>query len=138
MYTSEDLYADDLEIETVQEGEQEQELQQENDDVDGDDEVVDRKVIKPKRVLQPRHKLDANLLTGPKGLSVISGYFKNVKYKGKGYEEQDLSVMMKIYEHWCHRLFPKYPFDDCLEKIETLGNKRAVMVKKPHHKHNII
>lgn len=33
---------------------------------------------------------------------------------------------MKRLEHWAHRLFPKYTFDDCLFQIERLGKKKQV------------
>lgn len=127
MYQSEDLYTEDH-VDDNQETNYLEE-QVENEVEEGEEEAgTERKVIKPKRVLKPRPKLDAPLLTGPKGLSAISGYFNNVKYKGKGHEEEDLNFIMKIYEHWCHRLFPKYPFDDCLKKIEILGNRRPIIV----------
>lgn len=132
MYTAEDLYTDDVPTDTIEEHENEQ--QEENNDNEDENESKEneeeRTVIKPKRVMNPQPKLNAQLLAGPKGFTSISGYFKNIKYKGKGYEEEDLNTMMKIYEHWCHRLFPKYPFDDCLAKIEQLGNKKAVQVRK--------
>lgn len=132
MYQSEDLYTE----ETFDNDNQEVNYPDDGNDNDGeedkegdeDETETSRQVVKVKRVLKPRYNLNAALLTGPKGLSAIKGYFKNIKYKGKGREEEDLNVIMKIYEHWCHRLYPKYPFDDCLKKIEMLGAKRTVMV----------
>lgn len=47
---------------------------------------------------------------------------------GKGHEKEDLDVVLKKLEHWAYRLYPKFKFEDCLKKIETLGKKRAVMV----------
>ena len=35
---------------------------------------------------------------------------------------------MRYLEHWAHRLFPKMPFDEVLERIERLGTKRDVQV----------
>lgn len=85
--------------------------------------------MKPKRVIRnPQPKLDAERLKGPRGLAALEGYFKNVKFKGPKHEEEDLRKIMKIYEYWCHRMFPKYPFDDCLAKLEKLGTKRPVQV----------
>lgn len=40
----------------------------------------------------------------------------------------NLQLMMKKMEEWAHRMFPKSRFDDTLEKIEHLGNKRPVKV----------
>ncbi|KRT84103.1 hypothetical protein AMK59_813, partial [Oryctes borbonicus] len=44
------------------------------------------------------------------------------------HEEEDLRMIMKTYEYWCHRLFPKFSFDDCLAKLEKLGTKKDVQV----------
>lgn len=54
--------------------------------------------------------------------------FEDVKLKGKGHEKEDLDLVMGRLEHWAHRLFPKFQFDDCLKRIEKLGSKRAVAV----------
>lgn len=67
-------------------------------------------------------------LLGVRGLTAIENYFERVKLQGKGYEDNDLNVIMKTYEYWCHRLFPKFPFDTCIEKLETLGSKKATQV----------
>lgn len=32
--------------------------------------------------------------------------------------------MLNTYEHWIHTMHPKYPFDQCLERIEFLGLKK--------------
>ncbi|KAJ8976863.1 hypothetical protein NQ317_014258 [Molorchus minor] len=45
--------------------------------------------------------------------------------RGRGQEEHDLNLLMKTYEYWCHRLIPKFSFDDCITRLETLGSKRA-------------
>ncbi|XP_044264289.1 TIMELESS-interacting protein [Tribolium madens] len=86
------------------------------------------KPVKARRVIRnPQPKLNAERLKGPRGLSALESHFDRVKYKGKGYEEQDLGVILKTYEYWCHRLFPKYPFSECIAKIEQLGSKKAVV-----------
>lgn len=41
---------------------------------------------------------------------------------------QDLGIVMRYLEHWTHRLFPKMPFDEVLERIEKLGTKKEVQV----------
>jgi hypothetical protein len=33
---------------------------------------------------------------------------------------------MKKMEHWAHRLFPKMPFDEVVERVERLGSKKEV------------
>lgn len=88
-----------------------------------------RKEVKPKRVVKnPQPKLNEQTLKGPKGLAAIESYFERVKFKGRGYEEQDLNILLKTYEYWCHRLFPKFPFDSCIARLEKLGTKRATQV----------
>lgn len=92
-------------------------------------EVPARADPKPKRVIKnPQPKLNAETLKGPRGIHTLPQVFEKVKFKGKGYEEQDLNLLMKTYEYWCHRLFPKFSFDDCLARIEKLGTKKPVQV----------
>ena len=31
-------------------------------------------------------------------------------------------------EHWAHRLYPKMPFDELIERVERLGQKKDVQV----------
>lgn len=107
---------------------QENEPQTEQTEEKKEDEEETKTVVKPKRVVRnPQPKLNAETLKGPRGLKALNSYFKNVNYKGKGHEIEDLQVILKNYEHWCHRLFPKLPFDDCIKKLETLGYKKPVV-----------
>ncbi|XP_063710039.1 protein TIPIN homolog [Culicoides brevitarsis] len=105
-------------------------------DVVGDDsddenkkpgEVVEKvEPKKTKRRVSTQPRLNPEKLTGPRGIHKIEDEFKDVKFKGKGYEKQDLDMIMKRLAHWSHRLFPKYNFDDCLMAIETQGKKKPV------------
>ncbi|XP_075986057.1 uncharacterized protein LOC142983107 [Anticarsia gemmatalis] len=111
-----------------------------NDSVKGDDEAeeekrrVDPTSTKTKKVTKnPRFILNPARLTGPRGIQVIPEHFKDFKFKGKGHEKEDLDLVLKKLEHWAYRLYPKFQFEDCLKKIETLGKKRPVMV----HLHKI-
>lgn len=82
-----------------------------------------------KRVIRnPQPKLNAERIQGPKGVQTIEKYFEGFKFQGKGHEKSDLDKVMKRLEHWAHRLFPKYQFDDFLEKMEVLGTKKNVQV----------
>jgi hypothetical protein len=36
--------------------------------------------------------------------------------------------MVAKYEYWSHRLFPKMKFNDVVERLEKLGEKREVKV----------
>lgn len=112
----------------------------ENDDGNREDEAeedkrrVDPASTKAKKVAKnPRFILNPARLTGPRGIQVIPEHFKDFKFKGKGHEKEDLDLVLKKLEHWAYRLYPKFAFQDCLKKIETLGKKRPVMV----HLHKI-
>jgi TIMELESS-interacting protein len=77
-----------------------------NNDVDGDKskdkETVDAK-IKIVRVKRKIPTLNVERLKGNRGIAAIDDFFKDVKFKGKGYEKQDLNNVMKRLEHWAHR-----------------------------------
>ncbi|CAL4079333.1 unnamed protein product, partial [Meganyctiphanes norvegica] len=84
---------------------------------------------KVKRVIKnPQPKLDPQRLAGPRGIFQLQKIYKDVKWKGKGYERDDLSLLLKRLEHWAHRLYPKLPFQDTIEQIEKLGMKKNVQV----------
>ncbi|XP_022837625.1 chromosome segregation in meiosis protein 3 [Spodoptera litura] len=104
------------------------------DEAEEDKRRVDPTSTKAKRVTKnPRFLLNPARLTGPRGIQVIPEHFKDFKFKGKGHEKEDLDLVLKKLEHWAYRLYPKFQFEDCLKKIETLGKKRPVMV----HLHKI-
>ncbi|KAK5648815.1 hypothetical protein RI129_003707 [Pyrocoelia pectoralis] len=81
---------------------------------------------KVKRLRNPQPKLNVDRLKGPRGVQTVEGILKKIKFKGRGHEEDDLNSLMRGYEYWCHRLFPKFTFDDCLDRIERLGTKREI------------
>lgn len=83
---------------------------------------------KKKRVMAPRPKLDAARLGSARGLLALEAEMRGVKLQGRGHELADLDVVMGRLQHWAHRLFPSYTFDDCLDKLEKLGSKKTVAV----------
>ncbi|KAJ8708557.1 hypothetical protein PYW08_009939 [Mythimna loreyi] len=100
-----------------------------DDEAEEDKRRVDPSSTKSKRVTKnPRFILNPARLTGPRGIQVLPDHFKDFKFKGKGHEKEDLDMVLKKLEHWAYRLYPKFQFEDCLKKIETLGKKRPVMV----------
>lgn len=86
--------------------------------------------VEPKKraVRNPRHRLTVDTLRGPRGLHTIENYFKDIKYKGKGHEKADLDEIMRRLQHWGHRMYPNYTFDDVLNNIERLGKKKPLQV----------
>ncbi|XP_063371716.1 TIMELESS-interacting protein [Cydia amplana] len=103
------------------------------DEAEEDKRVVDHTAKAKKVVKNPRVVLNPARLTGPRGIQILPEHFKDFMFKGKGHEREDLDLILKKLEHWAYRLYPKFKFDDCLKKIETLGKKRPVMV----HLHKI-
>ncbi|NXJ78383.1 TIPIN protein, partial [Trogon melanurus] len=83
--------------------------------------VATRKVVK-----RPMPKLDAQRLISERGLPALRHMFDNVKFKGKGHEAEDLRTLIRHMEHWAHRLFPKLQFEDFIDRVESLGNKKEV------------
>lgn len=67
-------------------------------------------------------------LRGPRGLSMLPTWFENIQLKGKGHESEDLNAVINRLEQWTHRLFPRYTFDDSIDKLEKLGKKNEVKV----------
>lgn len=140
MYAAEDLYIEDQDdLEIIQEPENTENLEaqeedaneneQQNEENNGEEAAPDTTATKAKRVVRnPQPKLNAETLKSSKGLQALPPLFEKIKFKGKGHEEEDLNILIKTYEYWCHRLFPKLPLDDCLAKIETLGHKKPVQV----------
>ena len=44
-------------------------------------------------------------------------------------QASDLKVLLQCYEHWAHRLFPKFPFENVVNQAEKLGHKKLVQVR---------
>ncbi|XP_008938590.1 PREDICTED: TIMELESS-interacting protein [Merops nubicus] len=86
----------------------------------------DSAVAPRKAVKRPMPKLDAQRLVSERGLPALRHMFDNVKFKGKGHEAEDLKTLIRHMEHWAHRLFPKLQFEDFIDRVESLGNKKEV------------
>ncbi|XP_011150544.1 protein TIPIN homolog [Harpegnathos saltator] len=102
-------------------------------DNDKDNETGTKRKIDPSTskahvIRNPVPKLNTERLKGPNGIQTIEKYFEGFKFYGKGYEKVDLNRIMKRLEHWSHRLFPKYHFDDFLARAEQLGSKKDLQV----------
>ncbi|XP_046662254.1 uncharacterized protein LOC124355252 [Homalodisca vitripennis] len=140
----EELYSDKLvdqpdDIERVIEGEEYEkkdlsEHESGNEEEKNTDEKDKEKQTKIKRKLGPRIVLNPQRLVGSRGIGAIEPFFSDIpeKLRGKGKENEDLNLVMGRLQHWAHRLMPSLQFDDCLKKIESLGNKKEVvnMVKR--------
>ncbi|XP_030045338.1 TIMELESS-interacting protein [Microcaecilia unicolor] len=97
------------------------------EDGNGDDSPAEETpVTVRKAVKRPRPKLDAQRLVSERGLPALRHMFDEIKFRGKGHEAEDLKTLIRHMEHWAHRLFPKLQFDDFVDRMETLGNKKEV------------
>uniref|UniRef100_A0A1B6EZL7 TIMELESS-interacting protein n=1 Tax=Cuerna arida TaxID=1464854 RepID=A0A1B6EZL7_9HEMI len=141
----EELYSDNLvdepdDIEHVIEGEEfERKDPSEHgsgneEEKNTDEKDKEKQTTKIKRKQGPRIVLNPQRLVGPRGIGVIESFFSDIpeKLQGKGKENEDLNLVMGRLQHWAHRLMPSLQFDDCLKKIESMGNKKEVvnMVKR--------
>ncbi|RZF41360.1 hypothetical protein LSTR_LSTR000074 [Laodelphax striatellus] len=103
------------------------------DNSDKDEKKEDDKPEKKKRKQSQRPRFNIlRLKDNDIGLIAAERMFKGVKFRGKGHELDDLNLIMKKMEIWAHKLYPSFDFDDCLAKLEKLGNTRevATYVKK--------
>ncbi|NWX33931.1 TIPIN protein, partial [Notiomystis cincta] len=109
-------------------GRDDAEWAQANGDPDGNQQsqTKDSAVTTQKAVKRPRPRLDAQRLISERGLPALRHMFDNVKFKGKGHEAEDLKTLIQHMEHWAHRLFPKLQFEDFIDRVESLGNKKEV------------
>ncbi|NWV41718.1 TIPIN protein, partial [Grantiella picta] len=109
-------------------GRDDSEWAQANGDPDGNQQsqTKDSAVATQKTVKRPRPRLDAQRLISERGLPALRHMFDNVKFKGKGHEAEDLKTLIQHMEHWAHRLFPKLQFEDFIDRVEALGNKKEV------------
>nr|XP_020441273.1 TIMELESS-interacting protein [Monopterus albus]XP_020441274.1 TIMELESS-interacting protein [Monopterus albus]XP_020441276.1 TIMELESS-interacting protein [Monopterus albus]XP_020441277.1 TIMELESS-interacting protein [Monopterus albus] len=83
-------------------------------------------VAKRKGVRRPQPKLDSQRLISERGLPALRTLFDNVHFRGKGHEAENLRLLMQKMENWAHRLYPKLQFEDFIDKVEKLGNKKEV------------
>ncbi|NWH54143.1 TIPIN protein, partial [Fregata magnificens] len=107
-------------------GRDDAEWAQANGDGNQQSQTKDSAVATQKAVKRPMPKLDAQRLISERGLPALRHMFDNVKFKGKGHEAEDLKTLIRHMEHWAHRLFPKLQFEDFIDRVESLGNKKEV------------
>lgn len=125
----ENLFDEDEDLNQRHTLENEDDTQEDNQSVrNGEVNTASQQLVETKKkvVRNPQPKLDPDRLCGKRGIALLPKVFEKVTFKGKGYETNDLDKMMAILEHWAHRLYPRLPLNDVLERIEKLGTKRPV------------
>ena len=88
----------------------------------GKNESAERPV--KKKIL--RVVLNEERLMGKSGIRQLPETFKEVKFKGRGREKEDLHLLLQKMEHWAHVLMPRSQFIDVVDKVESLGSKKRV------------
>lgn len=73
--------------------------------------------------------LDEERLIGPSGLPQLIKDLKGFKPKGKTYEHSDLNRLLQVYQFWAHRMYPKTPFRDTINRVEKLCHSKRMQVR---------
>ncbi|KAG2157167.1 replication fork protection component Swi3-domain-containing protein [Suillus clintonianus] len=73
--------------------------------------------------------LDETSLIGATGFPQLIQNIKDFKVKGKGHELSDLHRILQVYQFWSHRLYPKTPFKDTVERVEKLCHSKRMQVR---------
>lgn len=82
--------------------------------------------------------MNVERLKSDRGIHTVENYFKDFKCRGKGHEREDLNAIMKRLEHWAHRLYPNYQFDDFVAQVEKLGRKKEVQTHMYRYRHGLL
>lgn len=82
--------------------------------------------------------MNAERLISARGIHTVENYFKDIKYHGKGHEREDLNNVMKRLEHWAHRLYPNYKFDDFVGTVEKLGKKKQIQTHMNRYRQGML
>lgn len=61
-----------------------------------------------------------------------------MRYRGKGHEREDLNAVLKKLEHWAHRLYPNYTFNDFVAQVEKLGKKKELQTHMYRYRHGLL
>lgn len=83
-------------------------------------------------------RLNVERLKSDRGIHTLENYFESIKFRGKGHERDDLNAVMKRLEHWAHRLYPNYTFDDFAAQLEKLGRKKELQTHMYRYRHGLL
>ncbi|KZT09497.1 Swi3-domain-containing protein [Laetiporus sulphureus 93-53] len=88
----------------------------------------DEDASKEKKERKQLPKLDASRLLGPDGFPALIKHAKTFKPKGKGHEADDLNRLLNVYQFWTHKLYPRMPFDDTVQRVEKICHSQRMHV----------
>lgn len=83
-------------------------------------------------------RLNVERLKSERGIHTAEDYFKDITFLGKGHERHDLHNVMKRLEHWAHRLYPAFNFDDFLGTCEKLGKKKQIQTHMYRYRQGLL
>ncbi|KAK6518481.1 chromosome segregation in meiosis- protein [Arthrobotrys conoides] len=83
------------------------------------------------RTRKPKVKLTEDRLLGPDGIPYLQEHAaQKIKFKGKGHEIGDLERLLKFYQIWADKLYPKAQFKDAIDMIEKMGSSRGMQRRR--------
>ncbi|KAJ7046835.1 replication fork protection component Swi3-domain-containing protein [Mycena alexandri] len=92
-------------------------------DDEGGEGGQDADAKKPKKKAM---RLDEGRLVSASGFPQLIEDTKKIKVKGKGHEASDLNRLLQVYQFWTHRLYPKTPFKDTVDRVEKLCHTKRM------------
>lgn len=99
------------------------------------------KTVDPKRrtIRKPQFRLNVErLIDRDRGVHTLEKYYQGIKYRGKGFETEDLDNVLKRMEHWAHRLYPKFNFKDFLATTEQVGKKKQLQTHMNRYRQGML
>ncbi|KAJ7063355.1 replication fork protection component Swi3-domain-containing protein [Mycena amicta] len=87
---------------------------------------------KEKDAKKPRKKaarLDEGRLVGDNGFPQLIRDTKQFRPRGKGHEARiasDLNRLLHVYQFWTHKLYPKTPFKETVDRVEKLCHSKRM------------
>ncbi|KAF9242124.1 replication fork protection component Swi3-domain-containing protein [Melanogaster broomeanus] len=82
-----------------------------------------------KKVRKKPLKLDEARLVGTEGFPQLIKDSKGFKPKGKGHEHTDLNRILQVYQFWTHKMYPKEPFKETVDRVEKLCHSKRMQVR---------
>lgn len=91
---------------------------------------IDEEVqVKKKR--KPNPKLDDTRLLSNNGIPKLRKLTRSkLKFRGKGHEYTDMTILLNMYQLWLDDLYPKAKFKDGLIMVEKVGHSKRMQITR--------
>lgn len=116
----EDLLNENIDGDIASDKENDQE-EENNENGESKGVKIEPKIVRKRNIIRPLERM-----MGERGLQCVGEYYRDIKYKGKHHEREDLNEVMRRLQHWAHRALPTMKFDDALTIVEGLTKKKQV------------